>query len=281
MLDEPGILSAISVHLVVLDERNGFEPAADGDAHAVVDDLLRGRGDRHEARGALPVDRHAGDAGRKAGAQQRLAGDIAALRSLLQRGAHHHVVDLAGVDGRALERVRDRMPAERLGLGVVERAAIGLADRRARGGDDDGFTHDGSPRLRFISLRNPHPSRLRRATFSPREKALAAPFGPALRLWGKAVCSAPSPSGRRWPEGPDEGLLACAKIVSSTPSRFWNYLVVPEAKHLPAFARQIGVTGIITKAFCVLRAVGLDDQLSPNAKKVDNVRIRPEPAGET
>jgi hypothetical protein len=49
MLDEPGILRAITVHLVVLDEGDGFEPAADGDAHAVVDDLLCSRGDRHEA----------------------------------------------------------------------------------------------------------------------------------------------------------------------------------------------------------------------------------------
>ena len=170
MLDEPGILSAIAVHLVVLDQRNRFKPAANGDAHAVVDDFLcRGR-DRHQARGALPVERHAGDAGRKAGAQERLSRDIAALRSLLHRCAHHHVVDLAGIDGCALKRVRDRMAAERLGLRVVERAAIGLADRRTRGGDDDGFTHDGSPGVG--SLVSPHPSRLRRATFSPREKGL-------------------------------------------------------------------------------------------------------------
>jgi hypothetical protein len=50
-----------------------------------------------------------------------------------------------------------------------------------------------------------------------------------------------------------------------------DHLVVPEAKHLPALARQISVTDIVTKAFCVLRAVGLDDQRSPNAKKIDDV----------
>jgi hypothetical protein len=38
-----------------------------------------------------------------------------------------------------------------------------------------------------------------------------------------------------------------------------KHLVVPEAKHLPALARQISVTDIVTKAFRVLRAVGLDD----------------------
>ena len=98
MFDEPRVLAAIAVHLVVLDQRNGFEAAADRDAHAVVDDFLCGGGDRHEARSALPVDRHAGDAGRKPGAQGALAGDVEALRPLLERRAHHHVVDLAGLD---------------------------------------------------------------------------------------------------------------------------------------------------------------------------------------
>jgi hypothetical protein len=51
-----------------------------------------------------------------------------------------------------------------------------------------------------------------------------------------------------------------------------QHLVVPEAKHLPPLARQISVTDIVTKVFRVLRAVGLDDELSANAKKVDNVR---------
>ena len=101
-----GPSARVAVHLVVLDQRNRFEPAADGDAHAVVDDLLGGDGDRHQARGALPVDRHAGDAGRKPGAQERLAGDVAALRALLQRRAHHHVVDLAALDRGALQRAR-------------------------------------------------------------------------------------------------------------------------------------------------------------------------------
>jgi hypothetical protein len=55
------------------------------------------------------------------------------------------------------------------------------------------------------------------------------------------------------------------------PFAILQHLIVPEAKHLPPLARQISVTDIVTKAFCVLRAVSLDNQLSPNAKKVDNV----------
>jgi hypothetical protein len=55
------------------------------------------------------------------------------------------------------------------------------------------------------------------------------------------------------------------------PFAILQHLVVPEPKHLPALVRQITVTDIVAKAFCVLRTVGLDDQLSANTKKVDNV----------
>ena len=36
VLDEPGVLGAVTVHLVVLNQRNGFKAAANGDAHAVA-----------------------------------------------------------------------------------------------------------------------------------------------------------------------------------------------------------------------------------------------------
>ena len=57
------------------------------------------------------------------------------------RRADDHVVDLAGLDAGALDRLGDRVPGQRLRHGVVEGAAIGPADRRARGGNDDGVTH--------------------------------------------------------------------------------------------------------------------------------------------
>ena len=117
--------------------------AADGDLHAVVDDLLGGGGDRHQAGGALAIDRHAGDAVRQAGAQGGLAREVEALRALLQRRAHHDVLDLRRIDPGTLDRLRDDMATERLALGVVERAAIGAADGRAGGGDDDGAAHPG------------------------------------------------------------------------------------------------------------------------------------------
>jgi hypothetical protein len=45
---------------------------------------------------------------RQAGAQRDEAGDVAALRTLLQGGAHHHVVHFAALDPGALNRGTDR-----------------------------------------------------------------------------------------------------------------------------------------------------------------------------
>ena len=50
-----------------------------------------------------------------------------------------------------------------------------------------------------------------------------------------------------------------------------EHLVVPEPKDLPALPFQISIPGPVAKTLSVLRAVGLDNQLSANAKKVDDV----------
>ena len=110
-----------------------------------MDDLLRRGRDRHQPRGALPIDRHAGNRNWQPGADRRLAGDVVAGRALLQRRAQHHVLDLGRVDAGAPHRLGDDVAGERLRLGVVERAAIGPPDRRAGGRDDDGFAHRVSP----------------------------------------------------------------------------------------------------------------------------------------
>ena len=55
----------------------------------------------------------------------------------------------------------------------------------------------------------PHPSALRAATFSPGEKGKRLDCRHPYSL---GTSEPPSPSGRRWPEGPDEGL-------ASTPRR--------------------------------------------------------------
>ena len=146
MGDQPRILGAVAVGVFVLHQRNRFEAAADRHAHAVADDLLGGDGDRHQARGALPVDRHAGHRGRQAGAQRGLARDVHRRSSPAASPRPSTTSSIsAGSTPAALDRLADRMAAERLRLGVVEGAAIGAPDRRARGRDDDGFPHHGAP----------------------------------------------------------------------------------------------------------------------------------------
>ncbi len=82
-----------------------FHTAADGDIHAVGDDLLGRRGDRHHARGALTVQRHARHGDRQPGADRGLTGDIAAGRALLERGTDDHVLDLGPFKPGAFDRV--------------------------------------------------------------------------------------------------------------------------------------------------------------------------------
>ena len=53
-----------------------------------------------------------------------------------------------------------------------------------------------------------------------------------------------------------------------------QHLVVPEPKDFPAVAFQIGVAGLVGRALSVLRAVSLDNELSANAEKVDDVRSK-------
>jgi hypothetical protein len=48
--------------------------------------------------------------------------------------------------------------------------------------------------------------------------------------------------------------------------------MIPKAKHSPALALKIGVSGMVSRAFRVFETVRFDDQLSANAKKVDDIR---------
>jgi hypothetical protein len=138
LLDQPGVLRPELVALVVLDQRDRLEAAAHRDRHAVMHDLFRRGGDRHQPGGALAIDRHPGDRDRQSGADRRLTGHIVAGRSLLERSAEHDVLDLGRIDPGAAHCFGDDVAGERLPLRVVERAAIGAADRGAGGRYDDG-----------------------------------------------------------------------------------------------------------------------------------------------
>src|SRR5579859_7275331 len=142
---QPRIDGHEAVDVAVLNQADRLDAGADGDRGAVVDDVLGGGGDTHQAGAALAVDGHAGDGVGKARPQRRLAGDVVARRALLQGAAHGDVIDLARVDAGLLDRRGDGVTAQRRAIGVVERAAVGLADGGPAGGDDDGFTHGECP----------------------------------------------------------------------------------------------------------------------------------------
>ena len=79
----------------------------------------------------------------QAGADRDLAGDVPAGRAFGLGAADDHVLDFARLDLRALERGVHHVAAHLRAVGQVERAAPALAERRARGGNDDGVCHVG------------------------------------------------------------------------------------------------------------------------------------------
>ena len=104
-------------------------------------DAAGGERDRLQARGAEAVDGLRRRRHRQAGADGALAGDVAAGGAFGVGAAHHHVLDVAGLDAGALDGVGDHVAAHVGAVGEVEGAAHGSADRRAGGGDDDGVDH--------------------------------------------------------------------------------------------------------------------------------------------
>ena len=148
MLAQPVVAGAEAVDLIVLHQGDGLDARADGDRGAVVDDVFGGGGDGHQAGRALAIHRHARDGDRQAGAQGGRAGDVGARCALLQGAAHDHVVHFARVDPGALDGFGDGVSAQGRAGGVVEGAPISPADRRAGGGDDNGFAHRVSCRFR-------------------------------------------------------------------------------------------------------------------------------------
>jgi hypothetical protein len=126
-----------------LHHRDRFDAACDHHVGAVDDDVRRRHRDRLQPGGALPIDRDPGDR-RRQPRTQRCGPSDRRLHALRQRGPEHDVLDQIGLEPGALDGGADRVRGERRGRGRIERTAIGAPDRRARGGDDDGFTHDAS-----------------------------------------------------------------------------------------------------------------------------------------
>ena len=133
------------VGVIVLHQADRFTTAADRDFDAVEQHRTRRQRNRLQARGALAIDGGAADRDRQTGAQRGLARDVAAGGALLHGSAHHHVLDFLRIELGALDGVLNGMAEQGCAFGGVQRATIGLSDRRAGGGDDNGFGHERPP----------------------------------------------------------------------------------------------------------------------------------------
>ena len=126
---------------MVLHQRHRLESAGHRHVGLAAADRIGRHGDRIQPGGAFAVQRGRGHAGRQAGAQGGLARDVAAGGAFLPSAAEHHVVDRIGRHAGPLQRGADHVRAERGAVRVVERAAKGAADRRARGRDNCDVDH--------------------------------------------------------------------------------------------------------------------------------------------
>ncbi|MNQ86867.1 hypothetical protein D3C85_1020720 [compost metagenome] len=119
-----------------------FDAAGDDRARLAHDHAGGGIGHGLQAGSAKAVDGCPGDAERQSGAQRRLAGDVAPGRAFRVAAAQDHILDAVRIDARALHGGPDGVRGQGRPLGNVELTAPGLGKRRARGGNDDGFSHD-------------------------------------------------------------------------------------------------------------------------------------------
>src|SRR6516225_8794072 len=129
------------VHVLVLHEADRFDPAGHRDFYAVEHHRTRGDRDRLQARRALPINRRAGDGDGQSGADRALARDVHRRGALLHGTSHDDVLNLTGLHLRASDRLPDHMPGHCRTFGIVQRAAKGLSDWRARGRNNYGLGH--------------------------------------------------------------------------------------------------------------------------------------------
>jgi hypothetical protein len=140
-LQHDRVARPVLVHVLVLDQADRLEASRDDDRHAVGDDLLRRHRHAHQARRALAVDGLARHGDGQPRGDDALASHVVARGALLERGPEDDVVDLLGIELCTGDGLADREGRQGRALGVVERTAIGFADRCPGGRNDGGFPH--------------------------------------------------------------------------------------------------------------------------------------------
>ena len=77
----------------------------------------------------------------QAGRQEALSRRVSTGGALLQSAADNHVIDLAWLNARTGHGMLNGMAGHDRTFRVVKGATIGFANRRAGGGNNDGFSH--------------------------------------------------------------------------------------------------------------------------------------------
>lgn len=141
-----------------LNLRTAFHTACNHGGHAFQHDTPRRHGDSLQAGRAKTVDGDASQRHWQSGADHGLAGNIAPRRTFRITAAQYHVLDQRRIDARPLDggpygKRRQSRPRR-----DIEFAPMRLGQRRPGRGNNDGFSHDGSPQPcpgRFKSLKDP------------------------------------------------------------------------------------------------------------------------------
>ena len=141
VLAQPWVLGVRLDLVVGWQLADDLDAAADADIDLADHDALRDHGDGLQAGRTETVDGCSTDADRHAGAHGADPRHIHAGLALRKSAADEYVFDLAGVDARPRHRMFDSVAHQVHAVGIVERAAVRLTNRRTRGRDDYGFGH--------------------------------------------------------------------------------------------------------------------------------------------
>ena len=113
----------------ILQGRNIFLPASNGDVLTIHDDLLSRRRNGHQPGGALPVDRLSRCRIGKASSKRRQPGDIHACCPRRKNRSDDDIFDQTRVNTCTFNRVLNGVPHHGWGFDVVQRTLEGNPNR--------------------------------------------------------------------------------------------------------------------------------------------------------